>query len=88
MLELVLGGAVSAGLLVYGLGRQVARVAAARSIPSDRLRELLAAHTKGRLLGLIGEPRVNLLALNLELDAQTHHTQTRGAQTQGAKPAS
>lgn len=49
--------------------RQVARVAAARSMPEARLRELVAAQTEGRLLGLIGEPRVNALALNLALDA-------------------
>ena len=49
--------------------RQVARIAAARSLPEARLREIVAAHTEGRLLGLIGEPRVNVLALNLALDA-------------------
>jgi len=49
--------------------RQVARIAAARSLPEAQVRELVAAQTSGRLLGLIGEPRVNVLALNLALDA-------------------
>ena len=48
--------------------RQVARVAAARNLPEDRVRALLAAHTAGRLLGVVGEPRVNVLALNIALD--------------------
>jgi K+-transporting ATPase ATPase C chain len=48
---------------------QVPRVAKARQMPEDRLRQLVAANTEGRLAGLLGEPRVNVLALNLALDA-------------------
>jgi potassium-transporting ATPase KdpC subunit len=48
---------------------QVPRVAKARNIPEDRLRQLVAENTSGRLAGLLGEPRVNVLALNLALDA-------------------
>ena len=47
---------------------QVPRVAKARNVPEDRVRELVTANTQGRLVGLLGEPRVNVLALNLALD--------------------
>ncbi len=48
---------------------QAARVARARGLPTARVQALIAAHTAGRLLGLLGEPRVNVLELNLALDA-------------------
>ena len=47
---------------------QVARVAAARGMNPDALRQLVAAHTEDRQFGLLGESRVNVLKLNLALD--------------------
>src|SRR5262249_29176496 len=50
---------------------QIPRVARERHIAEPRLRELVAKHTYGRQFGILGEPRVNVLELNLDLDA-TH----------------
>ena len=47
---------------------QLPRVARARAIPDEKLRALVAANTSGRTLGVLGEPRVNVLSLNLALD--------------------
>lgn len=49
--------------------RQVARVAQVRGLPADRVRGLVRDATEGRLFGIIGEPRVNVLDLNIALDA-------------------
>ncbi|WP_186129401.1 potassium-transporting ATPase subunit KdpC [Burkholderia gladioli] len=48
---------------------QVERVARARGLSADAVRQLVDANTKGRQFGLLGEPRVNVLALNLALDS-------------------
>ena len=50
---------------------QVPRIARERKMPEEAVRQLVAKHTDGRQLGFLGEPRVNVLELNLDLDAAT-----------------
>ncbi len=50
---------------------QVARVARERKLPEDRLRQLVLVHTRPRQFGLLGEPTVNVLELNLALENST-----------------
>src|SRR5215813_4834077 len=51
---------------------QVPRVARERGISEDELRKIVSAHTEGRQFGFLGEPRVNVLELNLDLDNRKH----------------
>lgn len=51
---------------------QVARVARERHLEESAVRQLVAKHTLGRQFGFLGEPRVNVLELNLELDSTLH----------------
>jgi K+-transporting ATPase ATPase C chain len=52
---------------------QAARVARVRSVAPEVVTTLIAHHTEGRLLGVLGEARVNVLELNLELDQAARH---------------
>ncbi|HEY4158590.1 MAG TPA: K(+)-transporting ATPase subunit C, partial [Polyangiaceae bacterium] len=49
---------------------QIGRIASARKISPDRVRESISAHTEGSTLGFLGEPRVNVLLVNLALDSK------------------
>jgi len=57
---------------------QVARVARARNLNEQTVRQLVAKHTEGRALGLLGEPRVNVVELNLDLDGKSSRAPVNG----------
>jgi K+-transporting ATPase ATPase C chain len=63
------GSGLDPHLSVAGATYQAARVAKARGLPLQQVQALIDKHTEGRLFGLLGEPRVNVLKLNLSLDA-------------------
>jgi K+-transporting ATPase ATPase C chain len=63
---------------------QIARVAEARGLPEDALRDLVRAHTEGRFLGVLGEPRVNVLLLNLALDHERSGNHGKQERRQGS----
>ena len=62
------GSGLDPDISIAAADYQAARVAKARGLPVGKVREIVAAHTSGRTFGVLGEPRVNVLALNFDLD--------------------
>ncbi len=63
------GSGLDPHISVEAANAQIARMASVRSLPPDQLRSLIAKNTDGRFLGIFGEPGVNVLKLNLAMDA-------------------
>jgi K+-transporting ATPase ATPase C chain len=63
------GSGLDPEISVAAASYQAARVARARGLALERVQALIAQHAEGRLLGILGEPRINVLELNLALDA-------------------
>lgn len=66
------GSGLDPEISVAAADYQAGRVARARGLAPEQVRSLIASHTRSRLFGLLGEPRVNVLELNLALDAMPH----------------
>ncbi len=63
------GSGLDPEISVAGARYQAGRIARARNVPLERVNALISGHTKGQALGFLGEPRVNVLELNLALDS-------------------
>jgi K+-transporting ATPase ATPase C chain len=63
------GSGLDPHISVAGAQYQAARVAKVRNLPPPQVQQLIEKHTEGRLFGFLGEPHVNVLELNLSLDA-------------------
>jgi K+-transporting ATPase ATPase C chain len=72
------GGGLDPDIPPAAADLQAARVAAARGVPVDRVRELIRAHTEPPTFGFLGRARVNVLELNLALDESTAKTADGG----------